>query len=400
MIPVAQIGYKYKLRLNWRTKDRLNQWIGANRLLWNLALSQREMIEHKEFKFRETIAGNFSSLNYNYQEKQLKALKNEYPFFKDLPSQSLQQCLMQLDRAVKSFFKKRADFPKPKKKGKREAGIRFPSLKEGAIEYDKHSRRKAWVTLPKIGRLRFVSSRPFSGKVKNVTLTKQGMDFFVSFGIDQDLKVVGNTSGSAVGIDRGVVHTLAISNGEFLDLPTERIKLLEDKIAKLQARLAKKKKFSANWMKQNKKINRVHHRITNIRKDFLWKSAHNLTKNHGMIGIEDLGTQRMTKSAKGSIENPGRKVAQKSGLNRAILRQGWYDFSVKLKWQAEKHDARVIEVAPHNTSIICSACSHKSSANRISQELFRCVECRYEDNADTNAAKKKYSRTGGWCNRP
>ncbi|NRA63347.1 MAG: helix-turn-helix domain-containing protein [Pseudobacteriovorax sp.] len=122
---MAQIGYKYKLRLNWRTKDRLNQWIGANRLLWNLALSQREMIEHKEFKFRETIAGNFSSVNYNYQEKQLKALKNEYPFFKDLPSQSLQQCLMQLDRAFRRFFKKQADFPKPKKKGKKTKRSRY-----------------------------------------------------------------------------------------------------------------------------------------------------------------------------------------------------------------------------------------------------------------------------------
>ncbi|GAG73550.1 unnamed protein product, partial [marine sediment metagenome] len=142
------------------------------------------------------------------------------------------------------------------------------------------------------------------------------------------------------------------------------------KLARLQRRLAKKKKFSSNWRKTKTKINKLYYHISNVRKDFLHKTSTQLAKSHSLIVMEDLKVKNMTKSIKGTIENPGNNVKAKSGLNRAILDQRWSTFKDFLSYKMYWYGGDLIFINPKNTSITCSICSHIAKENRKSLTKF------------------------------
>jgi putative transposase len=341
--------------------------------LYNAALQQRSIVDYHEQK-----------INYYTQTKELPAIKLDFPFFKDVPAQVLQQTLKNLDTAFVKFFKGEADYPKPKKKFKREAGLRFPDPKQFEIT-ENASKKKGYVELPKIGRLKFRKSRKIVGKVKSCTITKGGygvyyISFLCEYEVDEPIAPLGE-----IGIDRGIVHTLATSNGDFYDLP-KKIKHIEKLIAYYQRLLALKVKFSSNWKKLKRKISKLYSKVANIRQDFLWKAARAIAKNHGFIVLEDLRTKNMSKSASGTVEKLGKKVAQKSGLNRSILRQGWYMFQTMLTQKAIEFGGILVLVDPKNTSRECSRCGWVDKDNRVDQSHFECQKCRLKINADINAA--------------
>jgi putative transposase len=370
-------GFKYKLKLNLGQNVILNQWIGTNRCLYNIALMQRTMNNYREHR-----------IGYKQQAAELPNLKKEFPWMKDPPSQTLQQTLMQVDLAFQRFFKGESSFPKPKKKHQ-ESGIKFPTPNSIRL-ISTENPNKGLVELPKIGVLRFRKSRKLEGELRSCTISKGADGFYISFlcRIEMEKPVCKYAE---IGIDRGVIHTLAFSSQVdgtyFKDLPLARIKRFEQKIELLQKGLSKKKRYSKNWKKLKKKIGNLHHRIACIRRDFLWKVARTVTKSHGFIVIEDLKTKNMTKSASGTIADPGRNVAQKSGLNRAILRQGWHMFSVMLEQKAEEFGSSIIKVDPKYSSQECSECEFVSKDNRQEQSVFHCKKCQHQENADTNAAK-------------
>jgi len=115
-----------------------------------------------------------------------------------------------------------------------------------------------------------------------------------------------------------------------------------------------------------------------------------------MIVMEDLKIKNMSKSARGCIDEPGRNVAQKSGLNRSILDQGWGEFQRQLAYKQEWRGGRVVYVDPKHTSQTCPMCGHQEKGNRLTQENFRCLECFFEDNADKVAAQNILSRGLGF----
>ncbi|EPQ0488114.1 RNA-guided endonuclease InsQ/TnpB family protein, partial [Proteus mirabilis] len=145
--------------------------------------------------------------------------------------------------------------------------------------------------------------------------------------------------------------------------------------------------FSANWQKQKHKIQRLHSHIANIRKDSLHKVTSEISKNHAMIVIEDLKVSNMSKSAKGTTERPGRNVKAKSGLNRSILEQGWYEMRRQLEYKQLWRGGQVVAIPPAYTSQKCACCGHTAKENRQSQSQFECLECGYTANADINAAR-------------
>ena len=151
-------------------------------------------------------------------------------------------------------------------------------------------------------------------------------------------------------------------------------------------------KFSNNWRKLKGKINRLHTKIADIRLDTLHKLSTALCKNHAMIVLEDLAVKNMTKSAKGDLENPGKMVRQKSGLNRVILDQGWGMFRTFLEYKQHWLGGHVVYVDPKHTSQTCPKCHHVSKDNRQTQAAFECVECRYQEHADVVAAKNILER--------
>ena len=144
---------------------------------------------------------------------------------------------------------------------------------------------------------------------------------------------------------------------------------------------------SANWKKQKRRIRHLHRRIADIRRDALHKITTTIGKNHATVVCEDLRVKAMTASAKGTIEQPGRNVRQKAGLNKAILDQGWSELVRQLGYKLHWWGGELILVPAGYTSQCCSACGHTSAANRPTQALFRCVECGQEANADDNAAR-------------
>ncbi len=150
--------------------------------------------------------------------------------------------------------------------------------------------------------------------------------------------------------------------------------------------LTKKVKFSHNWKKAKAQIQRIHTRIANTWKDFLHKASCRISQNHAMIAIEDLQVRNMSKSAKGNSEQHGKRVKQKSGLNRSILDQGWAEFRRQLEYKAAWNGGFVVAVPPQYTSQTCPCCGHVSKDNRQKQAKFECVECGFEENADVVGA--------------
>lgn len=150
--------------------------------------------------------------------------------------------------------------------------------------------------------------------------------------------------------------------------------------------MSRKVKFSNNWKKAKARVQRIHARIGNVRRDFLHKTSTAISKNHAMVCIEDLQVRNMSRSAAGTPEQPGRNVRAKSGLNRAILDHGWHEFRRQLQDKLAWNGGILITVPPQNTSRNCLCCGHVSADNRRTQARFQCVACGFAEHADVVGA--------------
>ncbi|MBD5607681.1 MAG: IS200/IS605 family element transposase accessory protein TnpB, partial [Desulfovibrio sp.] len=190
---------------------------------------------------------------------------------------------------------------------------------------------------------------------------------------------------SEVGIDLGVAHFASLSDGSYL-APLNTFRKYSGKLARLQRQLAKKAKFSSNWKKIKFRIQKLHRKLADIRHDFLHKATSTISKSHALVVVEDLQVKNMSSSASGTMENPGRNVKAKSGLNKSILDQGWGEFARQLEYKLGWLGGCLIRIAPQYTSQRCSQCGHISKENRKTQAKFKCMACGFEANADHNAA--------------
>ena len=206
----------------------------------------------------------------------------------------------------------------------------------------------------------------------------------MSFQTEFELEIPEHKGGE-IGVDMGVVSFATYSDQETAKSPRP-FKKYEKKLAKEQKSLARKKKGSNRWEKQKYKVQRIHKKIADIRKDFLHKTSTSLCKSHALIVLEDLKTSNMSKSAKGDLENPGRNVKAKSGLNKSILDQGWFEFKRQLEYKSIWSGGKLVLVPARNTSRECRKCHHIAKENRKSQAVFKCVKCGHTENADVNAS--------------
>jgi putative transposase len=290
----------------------------------------------------------------------------------------LQQGLKDLDKAFKNFFENRAERPTPKKKGKCQDSFRFP---QGFRIEEGNSR----IYLPRIGWVRYRNSRAMRGVAKNITISRKADRWFASIQVEYEVATPVHFSTSQVGIDLGVVRFATLSDGTHID-PLNALKKRETRLRRYQRMMAKKKKFSQNWNKAKAKVAKLHQAVANSRKDFLHKLTTTQTKTHGMIVIEDLKVSNMSRSASGTLDEPGKQVRQKSGLNRAILDQGWAEFRRQLEYKMLWGGGLLIAVPAINTSRTCPCCGHVSKDSRKTQADFVCVECGFAANADDAAS--------------
>jgi putative transposase len=220
--------------------------------------------------------------------------------------------------------------------------------------------------------------------VRNVTVSQSGDKWFVSIQTQREIDVPLPMSTSAVGIDVGIVRFATMSEASHI-APLNSFKKHRRRLARYQRRMSRKVRFSNNWKKAKARVQKIHARIANARKDFLHKATTTISQNHALVCIEDLQVRNMSRSAKGTVEQPGKKVAQKSGLNRAILDQGWGEFRRLLDYKMSWHGGMLLAVPPHHTSQTCPCCGHAStdageiSVRRLwlrkSRRCGRCDQC-------------------------
>lgn len=366
-------AYKFRLKPTEAHIEALNHYVGGTRFLWNKVLAMnRHRLEqgHQLLWYHEA----------DYWCKQWKR-SEEYGFLKAIPAHCLQQKLKDLDKAFRSGFDKHQPLkrlPRFKKKGLHDS-IRFPEAKH--IQLD--NRR---IKLPKLGWIRFHKSQPIEGVLKNVTVSRLSGRWYISIQVEQSVELSAHPSQSSVGVDMGVTHFATLSTGEHI-APKNSYKHLSSRLAREQRRLSKKRKFSSNWKKQRARIRRLHEKHRHIRHDFLHKSSTQISKNHAIIVVEDLKVSSMSRSAKGTLECPGRQVKAKSGLNKAILDQGWGEFRRQLTYKQSWRGGMLVSISARYTSQCCASCGHIDKRNRPSQSVFACVSCGHKANADVNAAQ-------------
>ena len=361
-------AFKYELMPNGEQQRQMRRFAGSCRFVFNKALAlQQERHTAGEKKL------GYASLCKSLTEWKTQA---EMLWLSETPSQALQQALKNLERAYKNFFEKRADFPRFKKKGTGDS-FRYPQ----GCKLDQGNGR---IFLPKLGWLRYRNSRQVLGEVCNVTISQSGGKWFASIQTRREVPAEQPTGG-IVGLDMGIARFVTLSDGSHLD-PLNSFKKHQQRLKRYQRRMARKVKFSQNWKKAKAKVSQIHIDIANARKDYLHKASHAISQNHAIVCIEDLQVRNMSKSSKGNAEQHGKQVRQKSGLNRAILDQGWGEFRRQLDYKLAWRGGHLIAVPPHNTSRTCPACGHVSADNRRSQAQFACVACGYENHADVVGA--------------
>lgn len=344
--------YKRKLILTKEQSERIASWIGACRVVYNLGL------EIKISAYRNTGM----SIGKNELMKQLPELKKDYIWIEDVPSQTLQAVLNRLENSYMNFYRR----------FKAGAGLPlFASKKKfKSILFKKVSVKGNFVKLPKIGLLRMVKDSEINGVPKTAQIISEPTGFFVCIQCENvPSKFVSESQ--AIGLDMGISHFCIDSNGGLIENP-RHFKKYERQLRIENRSLSRKKKGSNSWNRQADKLGKLHHKIGNVRKDFLHKESTKIAKQNAIVYLEDLNISGMAKNR---------------NLSKHILDCGWGMFRTMLEYKTS-----VIRVDARYTSQTCFECGAVDAKSRVSQSEFVCTSCGHISNADVNAAKNIKSR--------
>jgi putative transposase len=364
---------RYRLLPTPAQEAVLRDHCGHARYVWNLAVEQ-----HSHWH-----PGRASAPGYLEQCRQLTQARAGHPWLAAGSQTVQQQALRDFAQAMAAFFDpaKPAGRPSWRKAG-RDEGFRIVG-RGRRWDVRRVSRKTGQVWVPKAGWVRFRWSRavPPGAKSYRVTMDRAGRWHIAFAVIPAPVPAPGNAQ--TVGIDRGVAVSAALSTGELLHAPAltarERTRL-----RRLQRSLARAKRGSNRRGRVRHAIARLRARETDRRKDWAEKASTGIARRFDVIRVEDLQITNMTRSAKGTRENPGRNVRAKAGLNRGILGSGW---GLLVRRLEDKAPGRVEKIRPAFTSQRCSACGHVDAKSRESQARFVCTACGFALHADVNAAR-------------
>ena len=342
------------------------------RYVWNLAVEQ-----HQHWR-----PGRAAAPGYLEQCRQLTQARAEHAWLEAGSQMVQQQALRDFGAAMAAFFDPGNPAGRPTwRKAARNEGFRIVAVRPGHVR--RLSRKTGEVWVPKAGWVRFRWSRPVPPAARSyrITMDRAGR-WHVAFAVIPDpVSAPGN--GEIVGIDRGVAVSAALSTGELLCVPgvtaPERARM-----RRLERKLARGRRGSNRRGRVRLAIARMRARETDRRKDWAEKASTDLARRFDLIRVEDLKIMNMTRSARGTLQEPGRNVGQKAGLTRGILRSGW---GLLVRRLEQKAPGRVEKISPAFTSQRCSACGRVDPKSRESQAVFRCTACGYACHADVNAAR-------------
>jgi transposase len=361
---------RYRLRPSAAQEAVLLGHCAHARYVWNLCVEQ-------ESHWRP---GRGKMPGFAGRCRQLSAARAAEPWLAAGSVIVQQQAIRDHDQAMRSYYAGMHRRPSWRKAG-RDEGFRIVHLKPSDVR--RLNRNTGKVRIPKAGWVRFRWSRqvPQDAKSFRVTRDRAGRWHIAFAAVPEPVPAPGN--GQAVGIDRGVAVSAALSTGVLLRAPglaaCERKRL-----RRLERKLARARRGSNRRARVRLAIARFKARQRDTLTDWAEKTSTDIARRFDVIRVEDLQIKNMTRSAKGTVEEPGRNVRAKAGLNRGILGSGW---GLLVRRLQDKAPGRVEKVRPAYTSQCCSACGHIAAGSRESQALFRCVACGYACNADVNAAK-------------
>ncbi|MCK9896928.1 transposase [Frankia sp. AgB32] len=339
------------------------------RYVWNLAVEQQSWWNPR----RGPAPG------YAEQNRQLTEARRAFGWLAAGSIIVQQQALRDFSTAMANFFRGSHRKPCFRKRGRSE-GFRIVAVKAGDVR--QVNRRWSEVRVPKVGWVRFRRSRAVpDAKSYRVTRDRAGRWHVAFAAVPAPIPAPG--TGRVVGVDRGVTVSAALSSGEQLSCPGLRPTEVA-RLRRLQRRLARVQRGSVRGARVKARIARVKAREVDRRKDWAEKTSTDLARRYDVIRIEDLNIRNLTRSARGTVEEPGRNVRQKAGLNRGVLANAWGLLVQRLE---QKAPGRVERINPAWTSLTCNICGTRDPEARENQAVFRCRTCGQQANADMNAAR-------------
>ncbi|MDQ0946286.1 transposase [Streptomyces phaeochromogenes] len=385
-------AYKFLLRPTVRQTQALGEMLRDHCSLYNGALQERRDAYRHSSK---------ASIRYGMQSGQLKEIRAFDPERQGRWSFSSQQAtLRRLDKAFTAFFRRvtSGDAPGyPRFRGvNRFDTVDFPKDGDGcrwdSTPHDPTTR----VRFQGVGHVKVNQHRAVAGRVKTVSVKREGRKWFVVLTAEQDQPEPLPATGSVAGIDLGIASFLADSHGEFVPNPRHgrtaaaKLEAAQQALSRFPRRKAKDR--TANHHRAVERVAQLHGKIRRQRLDHAHKTALGLVRQHDFIAHEDLKIRNMSK-APAPKPDPGRPgtflpngAAAKAGLNKSINDAGWGVFLTILHAKAESAGREVIAVDPRNTSRTCPEWGHTAKENRPTQGKFHCVSCGHTAHADTVGA--------------
>lgn len=347
----VQKGFKYRLKPTPEQRQLLLQQGGNARFLWNLLLSDN--IKHYKttgkFKFAHEMVIS------------IPKIKEEHDFLKLSFSQSLQTVARDLDKTMKSCFKKTSGFPRFKRKGLERDSFTVPQ---------KWRLSKGYVFIPKVGEVKWIKHRPLQGEPKKITIIQDGNHWYCSVLCEFELPDRAKDGSSLVGIDVGLKSFATLSNGAVIDNP-KHLRKSEKRLANAQKKLSKKGKGGQNRKKQKRRVQKLHRKIRNQRLDFLHKTSASVIAKHSVV-LEDLNVKGMMKNR---------------CLSKAISDAGWFEFRRQLDYKAKWNGKLFIVVERREpTSKKCSCCGNIQEMP-LRKMIYSCPACGIMMDRDLNAAR-------------
>ena len=318
------------------------------------------------------------------QNREFTGVREDDPYWNGVSIQIGRGVLRRVDRAFKAFFRRvKAGQTPGYPRFKASARFRTIELEDVTPSMIEVGGDKAHVRIKGLApmKLRCKDGLPDSRNLKSIRITRYPVGVYISLTYAVEVETEQPPSDKVVGIDVGIRSRLALSNGEFI----ERRTVDRRKVRRMQRKGSRCKRGSTSRAKRVRTLARAKHRERVCNRNACHVVTTDLTRRFGFVAIEDLPIPNMTRSAKGTVEAPGKNVRAKSGLNRSIRDQTWGIILDQLDYKAEWAGVQLVRVDPRFTSQQCSKCGAVAKDSRKG-ESYDCLHCEHSMNADTNAA--------------